>query len=166
MQGFVSCSVCASFGDHATENCPRRAKRDLNEEGAAVMRDHRGEYNESDLLWTHPSSGSKLYIGNHTAAKNLEGLQSLKITHIVNCMARNTDCVVFEDRFSYFRFPVETWEGEMVRQGGDPGISDGGFCAAAYFQPLFQYVDEALAVPGSGVLVHCFAGAHRGAAGF
>jgi len=164
MQGFLSCAVCASIGDHSTENCPRKAQRNFNADGEAIMRDHRGEYNEMDLLFTHPESGSKIYVGNITASKNPEKLRSLQVSHIVNCMARNTDASLAE-RFSYFRFPVETWEGEMVRRGGDPGgVSDGEFRASIYFAKLFEWVDDAIATPGQGVLIHCFAGAHRGGA--
>jgi len=128
------------------------------------MRDHRGEYNEMDLIWTHPC-GSKLYLGNITAAKNVAGLQLHQITNVVNCMARNTEHIIDEERFSYLRFPIETWEGEMVRRGGDPGRSfDGEFRALIYFANLFTWLDRALANPGTAVLIHCYAGAHRGAA--
>ena len=55
--------------------------------------------------------------------------------------------------------------GEMVRRGGDPGgDTDGTFCPKAYFEELFAWIDAALVEPGQAVLVHCFAGAHRGAA--
>jgi len=130
------------------------------------MHDHRGEYNELDLLYTHPVSGSRLYLGNHTSSKNLQALDRLNVTRIVNCMARNTDAAL-QARFGsdWRNFPVETWEGEMVRQGGDPGGgNDGNFCAVAYFAQLFSWIDEALEAPARAVLVHCFAGAHRGAA--
>jgi hypothetical protein len=108
MQGFLSCAVCSSIGDHNTENCPRRAQRDFNTEGEAVMRDHRGSYNELDLLYTHPETGSKLYLGNHTASKNIEALERLGVTHIVNCMARNTDSAL-QARFGsrWRNFPIE-----------------------------------------------------------
>ena len=105
MQGLLSCTVCSSIGEHATENCPRNVQTDFNAEGEVVMRDHRGEYNELDLLWTHPSTGNRLYLGNITASKNVTNLESLQITHIVNCMARNRDKTI-EEAFEYFRFPV------------------------------------------------------------
>lgn len=128
------------------------------------MRDHRGEYNELDLLWTHPSTGARVFIGNYTASKSLETLEARQITHVVNCMARNTDSSL-KDRFEYYRFPIETWEGEMVRRGGDPGgESDGDFLASRYFERLFAWLDAAMEQPGHAVLIHCFAGAHRAAA--
>ena len=68
------------------------------------MRDHRGEYNEMDELYVHPVSGARLFLGNITASKNLEALESLRITHVVNTMARNTDADL-QDRVAYFRFP-------------------------------------------------------------
>ena len=159
-----SCGVCGSSGNHSTDDCPYKAKRTFDEAGEAVMRDHRGEYNELDLLWTHPQSGSRVFLGNYTASKSLETLERWKVSHVVNCMARNTDSSL-KDRFEYYRFPIETWEGEMVRRGGDPGgASDGDFVASKYFARLFGWLDDAMTHPDQAVLVHCFAGAHRAAA--
>jgi len=150
MQGFLSCAVCSSLGSHSTENCPRKAQRDLNVAGEAVMRDHRGEYNEMDLIYTHPESGSRLFLGNITASKNLVAIEGLPITHVINCMARNVD-EALKKRCSYFCFPIETWEGEVVRRGGDPGHSDGDFRVSTYFVTDFIVTD-----PNSESYRYCF----------
>ena len=164
MEGLLCCGVCASIGSHDTDDCPYKAKRDLNQAGEAVMRDHRGQYNELDLLWTRAESGSRIFLGNYTASKNMQALELRQVTHVVNCMARNTDSSL-QERFEYFRFPIETWEGEMVRRGGDPGgCADGDFVASKYFAKLFAWLDDAVAHPDQAVLIHCFAGAHRAAA--
>ena len=51
----------------------------------------------------------------------------------------------------------------LLFKGGNPGYSDGNFCASKYFAKFFAWVDSALDQnAGQGVLIHCFAGAHRG----
>ena len=37
-----------------------------------------------DVVWVHPTTGAKFYIGNIGAAQNLNVLQKLQIFHIIN----------------------------------------------------------------------------------
>ena len=43
------------------------------------------EFDQPDVVWIHPKTGAKFYIGNIGAAQNLKILQKLEIYHIVNC---------------------------------------------------------------------------------
>jgi hypothetical protein len=39
---------------------------------------------DPDVLWTHPETGAKVYVGCHTVAANLKKLEKNKIYHIIN----------------------------------------------------------------------------------
>ena len=66
--------------------------------------------NVPDVVYVHPKTGGKLYIGAHAAVIHLEGLQENKIFHIVNCKGSEGENLFEEDtRFKYIRFAVALW---------------------------------------------------------
>mmetsp|Transcript_18024 Transcript_18024/g.30314 ORF Transcript_18024/g.30314 Transcript_18024/m.30314 type:complete len:214 (+) Transcript_18024:345-986(+) len=112
-----------------------------------------GEYNYLDPIWRHPTSGGVLYVGNQTAAQDLQIQATHKITHVVNCTA---DMPNYHEGKTgampkYYRFDVSNhWRYLNSRENS---VQD-------FVAPLFRFIEEAL-TNGNGVLVHCLAGAHR-----
>jgi len=113
---------------------------------------NQGLYNALDPLWRHPTSGGIFYVGNQTAAANLELLRKFRVTHVVNC----TDSMpCYHDRkgggpIKYFRFDI-TSHYRRVRTDEH---------AVHFAQPMLDWVSAALE-EGSNVMAHCLAGAHR-----
>lgn len=112
-----------------------------------------GPYNALDPLWRHPESGGVFYVGNQTAAANLELLQKHKVTHVVNC----TDSMpLYHERLGgaspiqYHRFDI-TSHYRKVRTDEE---------AVSFVQPMLEFVTAALG-EGKNVMAHCLAGAHR-----
>ena len=109
-----------------------------------------GEYNYLDPIWRHPTSGGVLYVGNQTAAQDLQIQATHKITHVVNCTA---DMPNYHEGKTgampkYYRFDVSNhWRYLNSRENS---VQD-------FVAPLFRFIDEAL-TNGNGVLVHCLAG--------
>jgi len=89
-------------------------------------------------------------VGNQSAAQNKSMLNKAGVTHVVNCtdnMPMYHERDPSRPKINYLRFPASFW---MQHQNNIP----------AFIQPLFDFVDAALA-KGENVLVHCLAGAHR-----
>eukprot|EP00930_Biecheleria_cincta_P100187 TRINITY_DN91802_c0_g1_i1.p1 TRINITY_DN91802_c0_g1~~TRINITY_DN91802_c0_g1_i1.p1 ORF type:complete len:294 (-),score=49.98 TRINITY_DN91802_c0_g1_i1:9-860(-) len=132
---------------------------DFDKEGSRLLRAARaspagGACNDVDPLWTHPTSGAKLYVGNESTAMSAQELAKHQITRIVRCLDYEGIPGSFESalEYRYLHFPIGWW-----REA--PGCkSQRG--AARILAPLLGFVEEALA-EGSSVLIHCLAGAHR-----
>jgi len=109
-----------------------------------------GIYNPMDPIWCDPATGGIIYVGNQSAAQNKSMLNKAGVTHVVNCtdnMPMYHERDPSRPKINYLRFPASFW---MQHQNNIP----------AFIQPLFDFVDAALA-KGENVLVHCLAGAHR-----
>ena len=44
-----------------------------------------GEYGVPDIIWSHPDSHAKLYVGDISSAMRLKNLTKLSIFKIINC---------------------------------------------------------------------------------
>lgn len=113
------------------------------------------QWNPIDPIWRNPNTNGTIYVGNQSAAENLRLLQSLGITHVVNCTAGQGSSQIpnyHEGKLKYYRFPISYWS-SYVRPNDDESVS-------AFLSPVFAFIDEAL-VSGENILVHCLAGAHR-----
>lgn len=109
-----------------------------------------GPYNALDPLWRNPDTGGTFYVGNQTAAANLELLQKHKITHVVNCTDNMPLYHEASRKIQYLRFDITSFY-RKVRSDED---------AVAFAQPMLEFVEKTLA-EGKNVMAHCLAGAHR-----
>lgn len=114
----------------------------------------RGAYSDVDPLWTHPTSGAKLYVGNESTAMSAEELTKHHITRIVRCLDYEGCPGTFESdlEYRYLHFPIGWW-----RIAPDCKSHRG---VAQILAPMLGFVLEALE-EGCSVLIHCLAGAHR-----
>merc|ERR1719498_703514 len=110
-----------------------------------------GRHHPLDVIWCHPETKAKIYIGNESAAKNMELLEKHGITNVVNC----TDSIPnFHEQkpgssIKYFRFDIcRSYE---LRSEAE---------ATRFTDPVLQFISEALG-RGENVMAHCLAGAHR-----
>lgn len=113
------------------------------------------QWNPLDPIWRHPTTGGTIYVGNQSAAENLRLLQSLGINSVVNCTAGQGSSQIpnyHDGKLKYYRFPISYWS-SYVKPNDDESVS-------AFLNPVFTFIDEALA-SGGNILVHCLAGAHR-----
>eukprot|EP01062_Namystynia_karyoxenos_P016125 TRINITY_DN15883_c0_g1_i1.p1 TRINITY_DN15883_c0_g1~~TRINITY_DN15883_c0_g1_i1.p1 ORF type:complete len:291 (+),score=60.52 TRINITY_DN15883_c0_g1_i1:82-873(+) len=110
-------------------------------------------YRHVDEIYCDVATGGRVFVGNHSAARQLDVLRKNKITNVVNCMDL-TSPNWHEDsgEIAYHRFPVAHFWSDP-RTGSPSGVLE-------YFAPLFDFIDSAVA-RGEGVLIHCLAGAHR-----
>lgn len=122
--------------------------------GVEVLRtaQGRGGYNQLDPVLAHPTTGAKLFIGSGNAAFDRTVLDKHGITAVVCCAEEleffHADC----EQFSYHRIHPLEWD--------DTPDTKSAAGVIRFFEPTFTFVDTALSA-GRGVLVHCFAGAHR-----
>lgn len=113
--------------------------------------ENNSRYNPLDVIWCHPETKAKIYIGNEQAAKNLALLQQHNITHVINC----TDSIpLFHDKqpgagITYLRFDI--CRHHMVENDEQ---------AMKFAMPMLTFVSDALR-RGENVMAHCLAGAHR-----
>jgi len=127
---------------------------------------NQGPYNALDALWRHPQTGATFYVGNQTAAANLQLLEKYKVTHVVNCTDNMPLYHEGSGRISYLRFDI-TSHYRKVRTDDH---------AVDFVLPMLEFVSNALAdgitrhgdvlpraltAQGKNVMVHCLAGAHR-----
>ena len=112
-------------------------------------------YGQPDVIWTHPETGGKVYVGCATSASDMQILDDHKIRHIVNC--QGLDSENYHERhsaFSYLRFPIG------IAAYCSPFDIDTHEGIVRYFNVFFDFVEKALK-KGKHVLIHCLAGAHR-----
>ena len=109
-------------------------------------------YANANVLYKHPTTGASLYVGNATAAKSLEILESLGVTRIVFCQDGDGQMHHAKNPlFRYLAFPIGRWRSLVKRQPES---------VYTFFKKLFDFVDEELG-KGNTILIHCLAGAHR-----
>lgn len=110
-------------------------------------------YANANIIYQHPESGGRLYVGNATAAKDLEILDSLdECRRIVFC--QDGDGSMHHQSnplFRYLTFPIGRWRSHVQRNPES---------VFNFFKPLFEFLDRELG-QGNSVLIHCLAGAHR-----
>jgi len=113
------------------------------------------KWNPVDAIWRHPSGCGTIFVGNQTAAENIQMLRQLGITHVVNCTVGSSQIPNFHENkdsgITYFRFPISFWSSNVDQSDAS---------VVAFMLPMFTFVEEAVA-SGGCVLVHCLAGAHR-----
>eukprot|EP00794_Sanderia_malayensis_P012768 gene12768-14079_t len=94
---------------------------------------------------TYPSVviNDKLYQGTGIQATNLNVVQNLKITHIINITKEHGNA--FPEKINYLRFPIEDEKGSNVLK---------------YFQEASDFIENAFSKKGV-VFVHCNLGVSR-----
>ena len=141
-----------------TSPSPRARDEDWDAEASKLLGrvnvslQSRTAFNHLDCIYQHPTTQAKLFVGNQTAARNVQLLQAENIFRIVNCQ-EVTSCNFFEGdaRFEYRRFPVSRWR-DTVKTDQD---------ILRYFEEgCHAWIAQNLEA-GRNVLVHCLAGAHR-----
>eukprot|EP01032_Pedospumella_encystans_P019823 gene19823-22532_t len=111
-----------------------------------------GMWNPVDSIWRHPEGGGTIYVGNQTAAENINLLRTHNITHVVNCTYGESKIPNFHaGKLSYITFPVSHWQSFV-----NPTHAS----ILAFVAPVFDFIENAIA-RGESVLIHCLAGAHR-----
>jgi hypothetical protein len=136
------------------------------------------EYTSLNKIWEPESAGAAaagaVFVGSLEAATNLQLLRSHNITHVVNCMARPSANRLQGDGITYLDFPVERWRATVLAHAMHPDPAAPRAAAAAgnasndahhaairaLFAPVMAFANAAVE-GGGGVLIHCFAGAHR-----
>lgn len=68
----------------------RKIFKQLNIDPAKGGRSSR--YNNLDVIYKHPTSGGKVYVGNIGAAGSLEELEAHGIRRVVNCQDKQSKC--------------------------------------------------------------------------
>ena len=123
-------------------------------EGQKLLKNKQFKYSALDVIWVHPETGAKVYVGDIEAATNMGILTKNKITGIVNCQGLETPNVFEKDaNFAYFRFPIATHAEAPFPMGTKKGV-------LRFFYPFLSFV-ETQTNAGKNVLIHCLAGAHR-----
>ena len=110
-------------------------------------------YGMPSVVYVHPRTGAKFYIGDESAAGNLDCLVKNKIFHIVNAQGDRGRCYHEKDkRFQYLRFAISNSQNYP-----DIETPEG---VLKFFAPTHCFIEENLEA-GNNVMVHCMAGAHR-----
>ena len=125
-------------------------------------------YHNLDVLFTHPQSGGKVYVGNDRAASNLNILLRNRITSVVNCTrpARGGTLPNYHastGKLRYFDFPAACWvDYVLYRQDGSEIYDENELLLnlLKFVKPMLRFLDKAVK-RGENVLIHCLAGAHR-----
>lgn len=120
--------------------------------GIDPTKNNNGPYSPMDAVYKHPTGGGTLYIGNQTAAQNLNMLKGKGVAAVVNCThGMGAIPNYHENTLDYYRFPISDWR-SMVDSTPESVL--------AFVAPLWKFLDNHIS-KGNSVLVHCLAGAHR-----
>jgi len=138
-----------------------------------------------NLLWRSPHGNGSVFVGGIAAAKDRSLLQRCGITHVVQCM--NRPSLNVHPGINYLDFSIAKWRDAMpidsrhrignnyTRSVGPTGevrwverlcrtdtVEDQELASAVgdLFAPVVSFIRHAVDA-GGGVLIHCFAGAHR-----
>lgn len=107
-----------------------------------------------DVIWVHPVSKARLFVGNLTTALSEEVLASDRITRIVTCTGDlDPRSAPLYARINVVRFHYHIARFRERPQKGPEGV-------ARFFAPFLGWVAQELAA-GESILIHCLAGAHR-----
>lgn len=112
------------------------------------------EYGIPDVIWTNSKTGGQVFVGDETAAREAQTLESKGINFIINC--QGMESINFHkanDQYVYLRFPIGNHYWSPFDMKTNEGI-------LRYFLPLFEFV-EWVTSNGKNCLIHCLAGAHR-----
>jgi len=99
---------------------------------------------------------ARLFIGDMATRNSPEKMRELNIKRVVDCLEPGAFAHIIREEFDnieYLEYPIALWE-ECPGNRTDPGISK-------ILAPLLGFVTEGLE-KGESVMVHCYAGAHRG----
>lgn len=111
-----------------------------------------GRYDALNMIYKHPTSGGKVFVGNQTAAKTKSILEEAGVTYIVNCQSADSQNYLERDpTYVYHRFPIAWWQ-------MSPTFKKRGI--VAFFAEYVAFIEGAIAA-GKSVMIHCLAGAHR-----
>ena len=114
-----------------------------------------------DVVYTHPKTGAKFYIGDEISARTMEILEQCGIYHIINAKGDQGECYFENDsRFSYLRFHVNNTQKDSNDHSKGVDTHEG---VIEFFKPPHDFIDQNLE-KGNNVMVHCLAGAHRAGA--
>eukprot|EP00634_Sargassococcus_sp_CCMP2135_P012122 CAMPEP_0198668836 /NCGR_PEP_ID=MMETSP1467-20131203/73848_1 /TAXON_ID=1462469 /ORGANISM="unid. sp., Strain CCMP2135" /LENGTH=315 /DNA_ID=CAMNT_0044405569 /DNA_START=25 /DNA_END=972 /DNA_ORIENTATION=- len=149
------------WGNLRVSTSPQTRDHDWDAEARELLRcvnlDDRSKtkYRNADAVYSDPTTGARLFIGNVNAARSESFLVGERIFHIVNCQDESsTNFFEGDERFHYKRFPVSQW----VRQPQNVASPEG---VLRFFERGCHAWIEAALARGHNVLVHCLAGAHR-----
>lgn len=106
---------------------------------------------DRSMIWTHPTTKAKLFVGNSRAATTRSILDEINVKRIVCCQDDDATLSFEADpRFRYLHLTIRKWNAEKNEK----------FCALDYLGVLFKFVSEETDA-GHNVLIHSLAGAHR-----
>jgi hypothetical protein len=110
------------------------------------------QWNALDAIYRHATGGGSIYVGNQTAAQDINILSRHNITHVVNCTHGDSGIPCYhKGKLRYYVFPIAQW-GSFVNRTDESILQFTG--------PMFDFIEGAIS-KGESVLVHCLAGAHR-----
>jgi len=158
-------------------------KRSLKEIMAAVsyLRQKNNGHLPDEIWRGAGAAAGAVFLGNMHTSQNSKILQEHKITHIVNCTSdlpnhfepprssRGDASDGSAIAVTYLRFhQIDIFSATLAQVVGGAnnwtwGQHPENAAAAgvsAFFEPFFQFVDDAVNA-GGNVLIHCVAGAHR-----
>lgn len=109
-------------------------------------------YNWTDPIWRHPEGGGTIYVGNQSAAESIAYLNSINVTHIVNCTYGASKIPDFhKGKLVYYNFAISHWNEKTNNTNAS---------IFEFADPLFEFIENAIST-GKNVMIHCLAGAHR-----
>lgn len=132
-----------------------RRKSVYDQEGLKVAQ-ARSHQEAPSLDSIFQEGSADLFIGDMNARNSLRELEERGITRVVDVLEPGAFSDIERLTFrgiDYLDFPIAAWE-ECSGSRTEAGISK-------ILAPLLGYVSEALEA-GESVLIHCYAGAHRG----
>merc|ERR1711935_142413 len=108
-----------------------------------------GRYNTLDIIYRSSKGGGCIYVGNESAARDLNLPKSSGVTGVINCTddIQNYHTGVLD----YLIFNIAWWKRHI-------GQTDKEF--TKFLVPLFQFIESKI-LKGENILIHCLAGAHR-----
>lgn len=112
---------------------------------------------EPSVVWVHPDTGAKFFIGGKSCAMNLQKLEQYEIFNIINAKGKKPETWFFfkdDPRFRYLHFHLQGCEERKATLKTSADV-------ITFFEPMHMFIDQSLA-NGQNVMVHCNAGAHRG----
>ena len=98
-----------------------------------------------------------VYVGGLQSASELGVLKAHGITHIVNCMNRESLNV---HPVKYLDFPIAEYLWRLSNHANELSPCRNAEAAQLLFAPAMEFIQTA-AGHGGHVLIHCLAGAHR-----
>ena len=94
MTTVIACSACGTVGQHVDTDCPHTLHGSSQPVSLTAEYDAAGRRvlasstaaAAASVIWTHPTSGAKLYVGSMPAAQDRHFLAAAEIRHVVNCI--------------------------------------------------------------------------------